>query len=93
MLAHIQDGTSKIMIRKFAIATLVFSGLSMPAFADTCQDDVAKIDTALAQEGLATDVKQQAEDLRNNAVQLCGAGNLDEGLAVTQEAKALLQVE
>jgi hypothetical protein len=81
------------MIRKFAAATLVLASISFPALADDCQNDVAKIDTALAQEGLAADVKQQAEDLRNNAVQLCGAGNLDEGLAVTAEAKVLLQVE
>lgn len=81
------------MIRAFAAATLVFGFFAAPAFADACQDDVAKIDTAIATEGLDADVKVQAEDLRNNAVQLCGAGNLDEGLAVTAEAKALLQVE
>jgi hypothetical protein len=81
------------MIRTFAAATLLLSALSLPAFADACQDDVAKLDTAISAEGLAADVKQQAEDLRNNAVQLCGAGNLDEGLAVTAEAKVLLQVE
>jgi hypothetical protein len=81
------------MIRKIIGATLLLSALSMPALADACQDDVAKLDTALAVEGLPADVKQQGEDLRNNAVQLCGAGNTDEGLAVTAEAKVLLQVE
>jgi hypothetical protein len=81
------------MIRTFAAATLVLGLFAAPAFADQCQDDVAKIDAALAAEGLAADVKAQGEDLRNNAVQLCGAGNTDEGLAVTAEAKALLQVE
>jgi hypothetical protein len=81
------------MIKTFAAATLVIAALSGSAYADDCQSDVAKIDAAIAQEGLAADVKQQAEDLRNNAVQLCGAGNLDEGLAVTAEAKVLLQVE
>jgi hypothetical protein len=81
------------MIRNFAAITLVFAALSAPAFADSCQDDVTKIDTAIATEGLDADVKAQAEDLRNNAVQLCGAGNLDEGLAVTAEAKSLLKVE
>jgi hypothetical protein len=76
----------------FAIA-LILTSLSGAALADDCQNDVAKLDAALAQEGLAADVKQQAEDLRNNAVQLCGAGNTEEGLAVTAEAKVLLQVE
>ena len=47
----------------------------------------------IASEALDADVKTQAEDLRNNAVQLCGAGNTDEGLAVTAEAKVLLKVE
>jgi hypothetical protein len=76
----------------FATA-LILTSLSGAALADDCQNDVAKLDAALAQEGLAADVKQQAEDLRNNAVQLCGAGNTEEGLAVTAEAKVLLQVE
>jgi hypothetical protein len=81
------------MIRIFAIATLTFFSIAAPALADQCQDDVAKIDAAIANESLDADVKTQVEDLRNNAVQLCGAGNLDEGLAVTAEAKVLLKVE
>jgi hypothetical protein len=81
------------MIRTFAAATFAFSLLAMPALADQCQDDVAKIDAAIAAGDLPVDTKTQAEDLRNNAVQLCGAGNFDEGLAVTAEAKVLLQVE
>lgn len=81
------------MIRTFAAATLALGLFAGSALADQCQDDVAKIDAAIAAEGLAADVKAQAEDLRNNAVQLCGAGNTDEGLAVTAEAKALLKVE
>jgi hypothetical protein len=81
------------MIRTLATATLLLGLASVTAFADQCQDDVAKIDAAIAKEELAVDVKTQAEDLRNNAVQLCGAGNLEEGLAVTAEAKVLLQVE
>jgi hypothetical protein len=81
------------MIRSIAAATLALGLLVSPALADDCQDDVAKIDAALAKPELAADVKAQGEDLRNNAVQLCGAGNTEEGLAVTAEAKALLQVE
>ncbi len=81
------------MIRNIAAATLVLGFFAGPAFADACQDDVAKIDKAIATQGLDADVKSQAENLRNNAVQLCGAGNLNEGLAVTAEAKSLLKVE
>jgi hypothetical protein len=81
------------MIRTTFATALILTALTGMAMADECQTDVAKLDAALAQDGLATDVKQQAEDLRNNAVQLCGAGNTDEGLAVTAEAKVLLNVE
>ena len=81
------------MIRTFAAAALVFSAFCLPAFADACQDDVAKIDKALGTAELDADVRAQADDMRNQAVQLCGAGNLEEGLAVTAEAKVLLKIE
>jgi hypothetical protein len=81
------------MIRTTLATALLLTSLTGVALAEDCQTDVAKLDAALAKEGLAADVKQQAEDLRNNAVQLCGAGNTEEGLAVTAEAKVLLQVE
>lgn len=85
------------MIRPLLAASLLISALtvagSLPARADDCQDDVAKIDAALASESLDADIKAQAEDMRNNAVQLCGAGNTDEGLAMAAEAKVLLKIE
>jgi hypothetical protein len=82
------------MMRTTLATALVLTALTAgAAFADDCQTDVAKLDEALARQDLAADVKQEAEDLRNNAVQLCGAGNTDEGLAVTAEAKSLLNVE
>jgi hypothetical protein len=65
----------------------------IPALADDCQSDVAKIDSVLAEGTLDSDIKAEAEDMRNQAVQLCGAGNTDEGLAVTAEAKTLLKIE
>ena len=74
-----------------ALASLV--ACAAPALADSCQDDVAKIDAAIASGTLDSDVKAQAEDMRNQAVQLCGAGNTEEGLAVTAEAKVLLHIE
>ncbi len=67
--------------------------LSTPAMAVTCQEDISKIDAALGQTDLAADLRSQAEDMRSQAVQLCGAGNEDEGLAVTAEVKALLKIE
>jgi hypothetical protein len=73
------------------LATLTLTPVS--AFADTCADDVTKIDAVIAAGALDSDIKAQAEDMRNQAVQLCGAGNTDEGLAVTADAKTLLKIE
>ena len=81
------------MIRTLAATAFLLSAITLPAFADPCQDDVAKIDNALTTAELDADVRAQADDMRNQAVQLCGAGNLDEGLAMTAEAKVLLKLE
>lgn len=67
--------------------------LAGPAFAGQCQDDIGKIDTALASMELSPDERAQIEDMRNQAVQLCGAGNEQEGVDVTTEAKAMLNIE
>jgi hypothetical protein len=80
------------MIRTI-LAAAVFAVLSLPASAGQCQDDVAKIDEALKSSDLTPEQRTQAEDMRNQAVQLCGAGNEQEGLDVTAEAKALLNIE
>ena len=61
-----------------------------PANAGQCEQDVAKIDKALASTELAPDVRAQLEDMRNQAVQLCGAGNEAEGLDVTSEALSIV---
>jgi hypothetical protein len=81
------------MMRTSLLTAVALTLMAGVALADDCQTDVAKLDEALAKAELAPDVKQEAEDLRNNAVQLCGAGNTEEGLAVTSEAKVLLKVE
>jgi len=74
-------------------AAVVLSALSTAAFAGQCQDDIEKIDAALASEELDADSRAQIEDMRNQAVQLCGAGNEAEGLDVTAEAKAMLNIQ
>ena len=70
-------------------ASLAFA-LSTAALAGQCQDDIEKIDAALASGDVGPDQRAQIEDMRNQAVQLCGAGNEAEGLDVTAEAKAML---
>ena len=81
------------MIRHSLIAAAFALALSAPAFADACQDDVGKIDSALKTQELDADKRAQAEDMQSQAVQLCGAGNTEEGLAMTAEAKVLLGIE
>lgn len=80
------------MIRLSFIAAFSLA-FAAPAFADACQDDIAKIDSALKSQELDADKRAEAEDMRSQAVQLCGAGNTDEGLAMTAEAKVLLDIE
>lgn len=80
------------MNRLFAAAALLLLA-AVPVSAGQCQDDIAKIDEALASRELAPDQRAQIEDMRNQAVQLCGAGNEQEGLDVTAEAKAILNIE
>ena len=74
-------------------AAVVLSALSSAAFAGQCQDDIEKIDAALASSDVGPDQRAQLEDMRNQAVQLCGAGNEAEGLDVTAEAKAMLNIQ
>jgi len=78
-------------MRRIAAAILILIGTTGLAFADECQDNVAKIDSALAGSDIAADVRAQLEDMRSQAVQLCGAGNTEEGTAVTAEALALIE--
>ncbi len=78
---------------KILSTTALLLTLAAPASAGTCQDDIAKIDSALAAAQLDSDQKTEVTDLRSQAVQLCGAGNEQEGLDVTAQAKAILNVE
>ena len=73
------------------IAALVL--LPVPAFAGQCQVDIGKIDQALSKAKLDKDQKQEVVDLREQAVQLCGAGNEQQGLDVTAQAKQILGID
>ena len=42
---------------------------------------------------LAPDERAQVQDMRAQAAQLCNAGSEQEGLYVTAEAKAMLNIE
>lgn len=79
-------------MRLLALA-LALALLPMPAFAGQCQTDIAKIDQALSKTKLDADQKQEVMDLREQAVQLCGAGNEQQGLDVTAQAKQILSID
>lgn len=81
------------MIRHSLFAAAFVLAITSPALADACQDDIAKIENALKTQELDADKRAQAEDMQSQAVQLCGAGNTEEGLAMTAEAKVLLGIE
>ena len=89
---HIELGDLTTM-KTFILAASLLIALSTAALAGQCQDDIEKIDAALASGNVGPDQKAQIEDMRNQAVQLCGAGNESEGLDVTAEAKAILNIQ
>ena len=80
-------------MKTIVYATALLTALSTAVLAGQCQDDIAKIDEALASQDLSPDQRAQLDDMRNQAVQLCGAGNEAEGLDVTAEAKAMLNIQ
>ncbi len=80
-------------MKTIAIALALAACLAGPAYAGQCDDDLKKIDKALATEDLAPDQKAQVKDMRTQAADLCKAGNEQEGVDVLTEAKAMLNVE
>jgi hypothetical protein len=67
--------------------------LSGAAHAGQCEDDIAKIEKALAAMELSGDERAQLEDMKEQAQQLCAEGHETEGLDVTGEAKAMLNID
>jgi hypothetical protein len=79
-------------MRMVLLAAMLLAG-AVPAVASQCEDDIAKIETALANMELSPDERAQIEDMKKQAQELCAAGNDEEGLDVTAEAKAILNIE
>ena len=72
------------------IAALIL--LPVRAFAGQCQVDIGKIDQALSKAKLDNDQKQEVTDLREQAVQLCGAGTTsDDSQAMLGVLRAALR--
>ncbi len=76
-----------------ALSLFLLATLSGPVLADSCGEDLRKLDAALQSDAVAPDLKAQAQDMRQQAEQLCAAGNEEEGADVLAEAAALLGIE
>ncbi len=71
----------------------LLAATAVPALANECEDEVKKIEAALASKQLSDDERAQAEDMKKQAAQLCAAGNAQESLDVSAEAKAMLDID
>ena len=80
-------------MKTFAFALAVIGTFSGAVLAGLCDDDLKKIDKALTNHDIEPDQRAQVVDMRNQAVQLCGAENEQEGVDVLTEAKAMLLIE
>jgi hypothetical protein len=96
LASHILGGQlgDDINMKTSLLALAMLLAIPAAARASQCQDDIAKIDAALAaSSGITKEQRDQIEDMRSQAVQLCGAGNDQEGLDVIAEAKAMLNLQ
>ena len=80
-------------MRFVLLAAALLASTAIPALANKCEDDVKKIEAALASNELSSDERAQLEDMKKQAAQLCAAGNTQESLDVSAEAKAMLNIE
>jgi hypothetical protein len=90
--AEFQQPRNLTMMR-FAAALLLAIAFAAPALAGKCEDDVKQIEAALASKEISSDERAQLEDMKNQAKQLCAAGNVQEGLDVSAEAKSMLDLD
>lgn len=68
--------------------------MSMPAVANDCAADVQKVSANLTSSAPVTpDQLKRAKQLRDTAVTLCAAGDVNGGLALLAEAKTILKIQ
>ncbi|MGE0008831.1 MAG: hypothetical protein AB7S92_25030 [Parvibaculaceae bacterium] len=80
-------------MRPLLLAIALIASAALPAFADKCADEVAKIEAALASRDISSDERAEIEDMKKQAAALCAAGNTQESLDVSAEAKAMLDID
>jgi hypothetical protein len=81
------------MVRTALAAVILALGCGSLAYAGQCEDDVRKIETALARTELSKDQRAEIADMAAQAKRLCAAGHREEALDITAEAKAMLNIE
>ncbi len=79
--------------KALTLAFCLAASFASQAQAGQCETDLVQIDDALASMELAPDERAQVQDMRAQAEQLCSAGNESEGLDITAEAKAILNIK
>ena len=70
---------------KKALIFAAFLAMASPALATHCPTIMKKIDETMK--------TAQLEDMKKQAAQLCAAGNTQESLDVSAEAKAMLNID
>lgn len=80
-------------MRLAVLAFALIATTAVPAFSNECEDEVRKIEAALAAKDISGDERAQLEDMKKQAEQLCAAGNTQESLDVSAEAKAMLDID
>ena len=79
------------MIKSAALALGLLAVLSAPAIAGPCDADLKTLDAALTGDTLKPDVRPQLQDMRDQAEELCKAGNEEEAADVLSEAAAIIE--
>lgn len=74
-------------------ALLVLALFPAAASAGPCEESLAAVDRALAERAVPPDQQAQVKDMRDQAANLCSAGNEQEGIDVLAEARAMLGIE
>jgi hypothetical protein len=74
--------------------SVLLAVMSMPAAANECALDTAKVDATLRDSATPAtrDELSRAKSLRDSAVALCAAGDVNGGLALLAEAKTILKI-
>jgi hypothetical protein len=80
-------------MKRIPMAAALLAAIVLPAYAGPCDTDLRQIDNVLQSDTVQPDQRAQAEDMRQQAVDLCKAGNDQEAADVVSELKVILQIE